>query len=440
MAYFNNPPPTSTITPDDPRLSEWIDGRLAAAEAAEVERAVHASPDLMQIVDDLRANRSALGQLESQEPAAGFAESLLHSLGAVGNTGSRAAGHAGNPEVDPEVKAEWQRIETQRIAEEQAEAKEDSQAPRVAGRPRWPLRAWQTAAMAGALAAGVLVTLVLNRPRVEQEGRETAMVSPPRRAARSLNRDAADKSVVQGLAEHDAIEDANRRSIVLITAADAPPTGLRVRVRLRDERGRQRLEELLAASHVRIQTDEFAQAKEFALAKSDRKKESDEIIGGSGTPAAIDALLAALSEPSDSLVLEAVPSESAAADADTLGQSAEQKQSVEKRAAFPAMAAAGAKAADPSDGLPPAPAEAVPQALPVAAGSAVDRVVDSERPSANAVQRESADQVTKGGESEMTIRSEDSKFQVKPAGVLLWIQIIDETGVEAASPNATGGQ
>ena len=434
MAYFNNPTPTSTITPDDPRLSEWIDGRLAAAEAAEVERAVHASPDLMQIVDDLRANRSALGQLESQEPAAGFAESLLHSLGAVGNTGPRAAGHAGNPEVDPEVKAEWQRIETQRIAEEQAEAKEDSQAPRVAGRPRWPLRAWQTAAMAGALAAGVLVTLVLNRPRVEQEGRETAMVSAPRMAARSLSRAAADKSVVQGLAEHDAIEDANRRSIVLITAADAPPTGLRVRVRLRDERGRQRLEELLAASHVRIQTDEFAQAK------SDRKKESDEIIGGSGTPAAIDALLAALSEPSDSLVLEAVPSESAAADADTLGQSAEQKLSVEKQADFPAMAAAKAKAVDPSGGLPPAPAEAVPQALRVAAGSAADRVVDSERPSANTVQTESADQVTKGSESEMTIRSEDSKVHVKPAGVLLWIQIIDETGVEAASPNATSGQ
>ena len=434
MAYFNNPPPTSTITPDDPRLSEWIDGRLGAAEAAEVERAVHASPDLMQIVDDLRANRSALGQLESQEPAAGFAESLLHSLGAVGNTGPRAAGHAGNPEVDPEVKAEWQRIETQRIAEEQAEAKEDSQAPRVAGRPRWPLRAWQTAAMAGALAAGVLVTLVLNRPRVEQEGRETAMVSAPRMAARSLSRAAADKSVVQGLAEHDAIEDANRRSIVLITAADAPPTGLRVRVRLRDEQGRQRLEELLAASHVRIQTDEFAQAK------SDRKKESDEIIGGSGTPAAIDALLAALSEPSDSLVLEAVPSESAAADADTLGQSAEQKQSVEKRADFLAMDAAKAKAVDPSGGLPPAPAEAVPQALRVAAGSAADRVVDSERPSANTVQTESADQVTKGSESEMTIRSEDSKVHVKPAGVLLWIQIIDETGVEAASPNATSGQ
>lgn len=434
MAYFNNPPPTSTITPDDPRLSEWIDGRLGAAEAAAVERAVHASPDLMQIVDDLRANRSALGQLESQEPAAGFAESLLHSLGAVGNTGPRAAGHAGNPEVDPEVKAEWQRIETQRIAEEQAEAKEDSQAPRVAGRPRWPLRAWQTAAMAGALAAGVLVTLVLNRPRVEQEGRETAMVSAPRMAARSLSRAAADKSVVQGLAEHDAIEDANRRSIVLITAADAPPTGLRVRVRLRDEQGRQRLEELLAASHVRIQTDEFAQSK------SDRKKESDEIIGGSGTPAAIDALLAALSEPSDSLVLEAVPSESAAADADTLGQSAEQKLSVEKQADFPAMAAAKAKAVDPSGGLPPAPAEAVPQALRVAAGSAADRVVDSERPSANTVQTESADQVTKGSESEMTIRSEDSKVHVKPAGVLLWIQIIDETGVEAASPNATSGQ
>ena len=139
-------------------------------------------------------------------------------------------------------------------------------------------------------------------------------------------------------------------------------------------------------------------------------------------------------------MLEAVPSESAAADADTLGQSAEQKQSVEKRADFLAMDAAKAKAVDPSGGLPPAPAEAVPQALRVAAGSAADRVVDSERPSANTVQTESADQVTKGSESEMTIRSEDSKVHVKPAGVLLWIQIIDETGVEAASPNATSGQ
>jgi len=430
MAYFNGTTPTSTITPDDPRLSEWIDGRLSEAEAAEVERTVRASPELTQIVDDLRAIRSALGQLESQQPAAGFAQSVLNSLNAAGNTGPGAAGQAG----DPEVKAEWQRIETQRIAEERAEAKEDSQTPEVAGQPLRPLRMWQTAAMAGALAAGVLVTLVLNRPRVEKEGRETAMVSPPLGATRSLNRDAAEKSARRGLAEHDAIEDANGRSIVLITAADAPPTGLRVRVRLRDEQGRQRLEELLAASHVRIQTDEFAQAK------SDRKRESDEIIGGSGTPAAIDALLAALSEPSDSLVLEAVPSESAAADADTLRQSAGEKKSFEKRADFPAMDAAMAKAVDPSGGLPPAPAEAVPQASRVAAGSAADRVVDSERPSANAVQRESADKITLRAESEMTIRSEDSKAQVKNAGVILWIQIIDETGVGAASQNATSGQ
>ncbi len=38
---------------DDPRLSEWIDGRLDPAAADEVQRAVRASPELSLLVEEL---------------------------------------------------------------------------------------------------------------------------------------------------------------------------------------------------------------------------------------------------------------------------------------------------------------------------------------------------------------------------------------------------
>ena len=93
----HDPPP---IAADDPRLSEWLDGRLSAAEAAEVARLVAASPELARLVEDLRGMRAALGAVPATPPPAGFVRDVLAAIDAAGGD---AAGEA-------EVEAEWRRI------------------------------------------------------------------------------------------------------------------------------------------------------------------------------------------------------------------------------------------------------------------------------------------------------------------------------------------
>lgn len=61
---------------------------------------------------------------------------------------------------DATVREEWQKLERQRIDEEIAEAREDAEAAATGrGRPSWLV--WL--AFAVALAAGIAVTLLLNR-------------------------------------------------------------------------------------------------------------------------------------------------------------------------------------------------------------------------------------------------------------------------------------
>lgn len=122
----------SPLAADDPRISEWLDGRLPPAAAAEVERAVRGSPELTRLVDDLRAIRGALRGLPVAEPPAGFSGRVM----AAAEQPSRAA--AGD--------------------------RERGQSPVGDGPRRRPgiWRAWP--ALAAALAAGMLVTIVLNVP------------------------------------------------------------------------------------------------------------------------------------------------------------------------------------------------------------------------------------------------------------------------------------
>jgi hypothetical protein len=65
-----------------------------------------------------------------------------------------------NDHGDAEVEAEWRRVEDQRIAEERAEATEDAAEPVPPPTSRWP---WLI--LAAALAAGILATVAINRPR-----------------------------------------------------------------------------------------------------------------------------------------------------------------------------------------------------------------------------------------------------------------------------------
>lgn len=138
------------LAPDDPRLSEWLDGRLAAAEAAEIERLVAASPELTRLVEDLRGLRGALGAVPVTPPPVGFVRDVLAAVDAAG---AEAADEA-------EVEEEWRRIERDRLEGEIAEAREDAAEPAAEPmRQRWP---WL--ALAAALAAGVLVAVAINRP------------------------------------------------------------------------------------------------------------------------------------------------------------------------------------------------------------------------------------------------------------------------------------
>jgi hypothetical protein len=183
--------PGPTLAADDPRIGEWIAGRLDAAEAAAVAAAVAASADLTRLVADLRAAGPA----------------------------------AGTPGVEPgdddaAIDGEWRKIEAERIAEERDEAREDLLAPEPSRR-RWP---WL--AFAGALAAGVIAAIVLNSPKAVSRRMAASRPDPAVREATPT------EPSPQALAPADPIEE-----IAVIVAG---PEGRRLLASLLDEAGVER--------------------------------------------------------------------------------------------------------------------------------------------------------------------------------------------------------
>ena len=270
----------------DPRLSEWIDGRLSTTEAAEVEQIVRQSPELTRLANDLRAIKRALSQSKTHAPNASFVQGVMQAIDA-------AVEQSESGVQNQKIANEWQHIEEQRIAEERAEAGEDASAvEESAGREKmlpthWN-QYWQILALSGALAAGVLVSIVIDKSRSEKDLREeTALLQKKQSASPSpaLPRSLAAAATAQNGTVH-------------LSAAAAPPEGLRVRVRMQNKNGHERLEELLAVSDFRIESSD---------------NEPQQIIG-TGSVEAIDALLASLAEPSESLLLEEIPLLLAAAD------------------------------------------------------------------------------------------------------------------------------
>jgi len=172
MTNHSDPQAGQPLAADDPRLSEWIDGRLTVAEAAEVERAVRASPDLSRVVADLRAIKEATRLVPAASPPAGFVEQVMAAI-AAGDTANADAA------ADRVVAEEWRAIEAERIAEERAEAevdREEAARERPAAPQATPRRAWPWLAIGTALAAGLLAAVALNPP--EDAPREVARVEP----------------------------------------------------------------------------------------------------------------------------------------------------------------------------------------------------------------------------------------------------------------------
>jgi ElaB/YqjD/DUF883 family membrane-anchored ribosome-binding protein len=194
MTNPSDPTNRPLLDADDPRVSEWIDGRLAAAEAAEVEQAVRESPALTRLVADLRAVKEAARLVPVVSPPEGFVDRVL---GAV-VSGGGAAAHATDAESDRVVEQEWRAVEAERIAEERAEAEAD--VAQVVSPVRQPVGGadsrgeWPWLSVGAALAAGLLVTVVLNRR--DDTPREIAQVA----AQPERERFAADRSVATSAA------------------------------------------------------------------------------------------------------------------------------------------------------------------------------------------------------------------------------------------------
>ncbi len=151
---------------DDPRISEWLDGRLPPAEAAAIERAVQASPELVALVDDLRMIRGAMQAVVADEPPTDFGDRVMAALALSSDT---------------------------------QQAITPGALPREAASGRSRRLPWM--ALAGALAAGLLVTVVVNFP--EERGREVALAPPQKDAGPAINRkDAQEK--LRALAEREA--------------------------------------------------------------------------------------------------------------------------------------------------------------------------------------------------------------------------------------------
>lgn len=118
------------LAADDPRISEWLDGRLAPAAAAEVLQAVRDSPELTRLVNDLRAIRVAVRGTPVATPPAGFPDRVMASLG------------------------------------QRAKILPDGRPPKPGAWRAWP-------ALAGALAAGLIVAILLSLPG--RDDREVAL-------------------------------------------------------------------------------------------------------------------------------------------------------------------------------------------------------------------------------------------------------------------------
>lgn len=298
------------LEPDDPRISEWIDGRLPPAEAAAIERAVGASPALTALVTDLRAIKEAARSVAAAaRPADGLTEQVMARIATASAEGSAP---------DPAVDAEWEAIEAERIAAERAEAAVD-----LAEAAREPRRHWPWLALAGALAAGLLVAVVLNLPG--DGSREVALapqvesqVIPP---PNGLIESAADRpAATVEVAAADAEQALAARSLGAAKAAQAMPAAPTadpasedevseielgdaevVAVTVRGPAGRAAFEQRVAALGLAIagvasvEADRLSARAEVsgeAFSARQPRATRPEVLSISGTAAAIETLLA----------------------------------------------------------------------------------------------------------------------------------------------------
>lgn len=205
------------------------------------------------------------------------------------------------PHVDPALEAEWERLEAERLAEERAEARVDAEEAAHHPPPKVSNRQALVQAFAVALAAGGVLAFLVNRPQPKPAADAEQMAAVRR---------AVDIWAEANRIDESALRLAGRRRIT--STATVPSDQLSLRVIIRDQQGRDRLESLLAASGLRIESDRGRPAEPDTVIDS---------LAVSGTPGDVDALLDRLIASPTMLEVDApallagVSQEAAAADA-----------------------------------------------------------------------------------------------------------------------------
>ena len=85
------------MNPSDPRISEWLDGRLSKQEAAEIELLVRSDRHLLRDVEEIRAARILLATVAKLKVAPDFSQSVMAAI--ARGVGDEISDPTGSPDL-----------------------------------------------------------------------------------------------------------------------------------------------------------------------------------------------------------------------------------------------------------------------------------------------------------------------------------------------------
>ena len=239
------------MNPSDPRISEWLDGRLSKQEAAEIELLVRSDRHLLRDVEEIRAARILLATVAKLKVAPDFSQSVMAAI--ARGVGDEISDPTGSPDLaglsreDRGIEEEWRSIERQRVAAEIDEAKEDVGSSVLSAqhsdvfnvRSRWLIVPLSTA-LAGGLLVAFAINAVLMQSRVDPQIAQQNEKQP--------------SQIVSNETLSGRIPSAELSDRLAVALADDEQ---HVRIVVRDTTARLQLESLIAASgmHVELQNN-----------------------------------------------------------------------------------------------------------------------------------------------------------------------------------------
>lgn len=239
------------MNPSDPRISEWLDGRLSKQEAAEIELLVRSDRHLLRDVEEIRAARILLATVAKLKVAPDFSQSVMAAI--ARGVGDEISDPTGSPDLaglsreDRGIEEEWRSIERQRVAAEIDEAKEDVGSSVLSAqhsdvfnvRSRWLIVPLSTA-LAGGLLVAFAINAVLMQSRVDPQIAQQSEKQP--------------SQIVSTETLSGRIPSAELSDRLAVALADDEQ---HVRIVVRDTTARLQLESLIAASgmHVELQNN-----------------------------------------------------------------------------------------------------------------------------------------------------------------------------------------